>query len=271
VAEARLIAAYLGELHHDIERLLDADAILAEVEDHLLEAREVFERAGRDPLAAELEALAQFGTPSLVSQALITEARKGSAVATKFTRHAGLAALLIPVFAVVGQIVNAETDRGFVHGIGITMLGLMVPLLGVAIVGMFKRHRGALGRWGTTAAVLFIAAVPLSFTFGWGALAALEVILLISAVAVLTIGMLKAGVLPRLPIVMFGLAGAATLAGGAIAAAFGHHMGNAIVFEVSLFEFAAAFMAAGLAWLGWIMWREDALDVPTDPTSLATI
>jgi hypothetical protein len=75
VAEARLIAAYLDELHHEARRLPDADDIVTEVEDHLLAARGAHERMTRDPLAAELQALAQFGTPSLVSKALIAEAK----------------------------------------------------------------------------------------------------------------------------------------------------------------------------------------------------
>jgi len=268
VAEARLIAAYLDELHHEIHQLRDADEILAEIEDHLLEATEVFERAGRDPLAAELQALAQFGTPWLVSQALITEARKGAAVPTTFTRRAGIAALLIPIFAIVGQTINITIKRGFVHGIGVTLLGLIVPLLGVAVVGMFKRHRGALHGWGVAAAVLFLASPFLAAPAGYGAGVVLVVILMIAS-AVLAIGMLRAHVLPRLPIIVFGFAGSVGLLAVVVAEAAGAHTGNPIVWGVEPIEIGIATTSLGLAWLGWTMAHEHALDTPPAATPLA--
>ncbi|MCJ7437536.1 MAG: hypothetical protein MUP97_07235, partial [Acidimicrobiia bacterium] len=242
--------------------------ILAEVEDHLLEATEVFERNGRDPLAAELQALAQFGTPSLVSQALITEARKGAAVPTTFTRRAGIAAILVPIFAIVGQTINITIKRGFVHGIGVTLLALIVPLLGVTVVGLFRRHRGALHGWGVAAAVLFLASPFLAVPAGWGAGYVFVVILMIAS-AVLAIGMLRAHVLPRLPIILFGFAGSVGLIAVIVAEAAGADNGAPILWGVEPIEIGIATTTIGLAWLGWTMAREHALDMPPTARPLA--
>lgn len=258
MAEARLIAAYLDELHHDVRRLVDADEIVAEVEDHLLEARDAFERQGLDPLQAELQALAQFGTPSLVSRALIVESRKGAAVATTFTRRAGLAALLLPVLGLVGALLmTIGDDKTLVRNLGIVALVLVFALFVFAVVGLRRRHRGALGAWGTASLGVFLASPVIAFPFGWGAGAAFAAALMV-AVMLMAIGMLRAGVLPRAPVALFGFAGSV----GIIVAL----PGDTLAFAYLGF----ALVAVGLGWLGWVMWHEDALDVSSGPTPLAT-
>lgn len=258
MAEARLIAAYLDELYHDVRTLADADDIVAEVEDHLLEARDAFERRGLAPLEAELQALAQFGTPSLVSRALIIESRKGSAVASTFTRRAGFAALALPFVAMLGALLmSIGDDKTLVRNTGIVLLTLTLALFVLAVLGLRRRHRGALGAWGTAAFALFLTSPLIAFPFGWGA-AVVFIIVLIVAILLLAVGMLRAGVLPRAPIALFGFAGSV----GIVAALPGETM--------PLVYLGFALVAFGLGWLGWVMWHEDALDVSSGPTPLAT-
>lgn len=270
MAEARLITAYLAELHHDIRRLADADEIAAEVEDHLLEARDAFQRRGLDPLAAELQALAQFGTPSLVSQAMLTESRKGAAVATTFTRRAGLAAMLLPALALIGAVLfDVGADKSLTRNIGIVLFIVTLPLFVVVVLGLWRRHRDALGAWGAASMILFVASPVLAAPFGWGAGAAFAIIVSVAA-ALLAIGMLRAGVLPRLPVALFGFAGVIGIVGTAVADALGLNAPDSVAFGFLPAVLGITVVGVGLGWLGWVMWHEDALDASSGPAPLAT-
>ena len=60
MADDGLIAAYLRELRFSVARLADADDIVAEAEDHLLEVVERLTASGHDASEAESEAIARF-------------------------------------------------------------------------------------------------------------------------------------------------------------------------------------------------------------------
>lgn len=181
---------------------------------------------------------------------------------TTFTRFAGVTALLIPVIAIVGAGLNDTTNKNFWHGFGAFLMGLALPMLAVAIIGIRARHRGRLGRWGTASFVLFLASLVLAAPFGWGAGFVFAWILMIAA-AVLAVGMLRARVLPRPPIVLFGVAGSVGLVVVCVGQALGVHMGNDIAAGVSPIELGAGVTACGLAWLGLAMAREEAVGAST--------
>jgi hypothetical protein len=246
-AEYGLIAAYLVELRMSVADLPDAEEIVAEAQDHLLEA------AGR---YGEHQALARFGTPSLVSATFITEARKGAAVPTTFTRRAGLVAALSPVLLVVGALGNELTGRGAAHGGAVIAEAAAFPAVLIGIVGLSRRH-GGLGRLGRLAMCAFVVAPVFSILMPWMGIAFTGTLWTL-AFALMGIAMLRAAVLPRLPVVLFGFSAAATIAVAAVVTAAGGDAGFFWVVPLAL-------QFAGFVWLGWTMWREEALATPGPP------
>src|SRR5438093_1608263 len=127
MADDGLIAAYLRELRSSVARLADADDIVAEAEDHLLEAVERLTAAGRSSVEAEAEAIGRFGSAALVARICVVQAKQGAAVPTTRTRQAGLAAVLAPLLLAFGQWGNVRIDRGAGHGVAVAMLTLSFP------------------------------------------------------------------------------------------------------------------------------------------------
>lgn len=262
MAEPRLIGAFLAELRYSAARLSDIDDVVAEVEDHLLASLEAGIAHGRSPAEAEAEALARFGSAPLVARVYIEEAQRGGAVSTQLTRRAGLAAMLAPPLTVVGAVGNAAIDRGALHGAALTLLVAAFAAFALALWGVRKRH-GGLGGWGRAAGWLFVASPVIALPFGWGAGAAFAFVQL-AVVALLGIGMLRARILPVPAVGLFTLAPTATMVVAAALTAAG-------IDAAPYAPIGAAAFAAGLAWIGWALWREPALDVPGDrPGPLAT-
>lgn len=242
----RLIAAYLVELRHSLDGISgdDADEIVTEVEDHLLEA------AARH---GELEALARFGTPNLIAAAFHREAGKGAAVPTTFTKRAGLVAALSPLFLILGAGANEVTGRGFAHGAAVLFEAFALPAVAVGILGLRARHGGLglLGRvgfWAFVVGPVFSVAIPWSGIVITGGLWAL-------AFALLGFAMLRVGVLPRAPVILFGFSAVASILVASVVTAAGGDFGDGW-FVPLILQFA------GFAWLGWAMWREDPVATP---------
>ncbi len=259
MADDRLIAGYLRELRYSVAKLADADDIVDEAEDHLLEAVERLVAKGRTPHEAEAEALARFGSAALVAKVCISESTRGAAVPTTRTRLAGYALLLAPILAIVGQWGNVATDNtGAAHGTAVFILGLAFPALVVGLWGLRSRH-GGLGRLGRSAFILALLSPPLSLLASWAAIALL-VLLLTVTVLVFGVEMLRASVLPVAPLVLV-IAGpilvlAASL--GALAITLGG--GDAGDLPVELLLVPAGVTAVGLAWLGWHLSQETPVD-----------
>jgi len=250
VAGDDLIAAYLRELRVSVSRLRDADDLVAEAEDHLRETAERL-RDGRTDAEAEAEAIARFGSAAYVARICAMEARRGAAVPTRRTCWAGLALFLAPVLLVVGTIGNWSTGKTWVHGLLVFVSVLSVPALLFGLWGLRRRH-GGLGRIGLLAFVLALAAVPTFFVAGYygvfGAFVVLEIALLVFGVE-----MLRAQVLPVVPLILLAagpVLGMATLAVLAVVP------GDAwLAWVTTLVPVTVALM-----WLGWVMWREPAVD-----------
>jgi hypothetical protein len=266
VAGDGLIAAYLVELRHSVARLPDADAIVAEAEDHLLEAAEWLCAEGRSGHEAEAEAVARFGSAALVARICVTESRRGAAVPTTRTRYAGLALLAAPLLALVGEIGNETTrhPKTGVHGSFVVVLVLSVPALFFGLWGL-RRRNGGLGRVGLAALILAFASPVLSMAAAWGAIVAFAALMAI-AICVLAVEMIRAQILPVVPVALL-VAGAVgvlvvTLASFLVDAA--HET------WIELVAVAGAPLVVAFVWLGWYMWREPAVDrVGTGPLATA--
>jgi hypothetical protein len=171
-------------------------------------------------------------------------------VSTTRTRAAGLAALVTPVLLVVGQYLNVTVDRGFVHGIGVVLLTAVIPTFAFVLCGLRARHSG-LGRLGQAAIVTAIVAPFVSFAGVHGYFAAIGLLGL--SVVVLVVAMLRAHVLPALPLVLL-----ATGPVGLIGVIMSIESEGADVFMA----YPMVLALVGYVWLGWHLFREPIIDTP---------
>lgn len=243
MAEARLIEAYLTELRYSVATLDDADDIVDEAADHLA--------CALDAGLSEEEALARFGSAQLVAKVFAEEAKRGGAVSTTLTRRAGVAAMATVPLIVVGQSGNVLTSRGIVHGAFVFMEALAFAAFCIALWGIRRRH-GGLGRSGRIAFWLFVAAPFTSAPFLYAAplVWAFEMLIVI---ALLGSAMLDAAVLPRIPVAMFTFTPFLALVIIPGMSAIGLDAGP---WFLTLF----APIGIGVVWVGYVMWREPALD-----------
>jgi hypothetical protein len=262
MADDGVIAAYLRELRFSVAQLADADDIVAESEDHLLEAVERLVADGRSHAEAESEALARFGSAALISKVCLSEAKRGAAVPTTKTRLAGLAAMLAPVFVLVGQLGNLHTGHTFLHGAYVAMLTLAFPLFLFGLWGLRARH-GGLGSVGRWAWILAIGAPVLSFAAAYAAIFALAGLLAV-ALLVFVVQMLRASVLPVAPLVLLGVGPVAALATAAVALVvslmdnnFGNTPGLALAVPIVI-------SSIGFMWLGAHLFMETAANHRAD-------
>ena len=263
MADDGLIAAYLRELRFSVARLADADDIVAEAEDHLYEAADRLVGDGRSRAEAEAEAVARFGSAALVAKVCVVESRRGAAVPTSRTRTAGLAAMLTPVLLVVGLYININVpvDRGPVHGIGVALLTATIPAFVLGLWGLRVRH-GGLGRLGRFAIVCAVISPFLVFPAGYYGLFA-GMVLLGLAVVVLVVEMLRANVLPVVPLVLLAAGPVGVLAAAVGISAVGGDAGDVVFFPMAL-------TTVGYLWLGWYLWQELAVDTTHRHGPLAT-
>jgi hypothetical protein len=259
MADDRLIPAYLRELRLSVGRLRAGDDIVAEAEDHLRESAERLMAQGRTTHEAEAEALARFGSAALVAKVCITESTKGAAVPTTTTRLAGFALLLAPILLIVGEWGNENTDNtGGMHGTAVFVLCLAFPALIFGLWGLRTRH-GGLGRLGRAAFGLALLSPILAHAALYAAGYGLAVLLAL-ALVVFGAEMLRASVLPVPPltlviagpvlvIVELLVATAVTIAGRDA----GHPPTIVLAMPIMI-------TAVGLAWLGWHLSQETAVD-----------
>lgn len=161
------------------------------------------------PAEAEGLALARYGSASLITKVCKTESPQGAAESTTFTRRAGLSAAVAPFLLLLGAWGNAyfESNDGFngqLHGLAVVCVVVGVCAFILGMFGLGVRHRG-LGRFGKAAFILMLLSPFLAAPFTYGAGAAFLVVIGV-AVTLLAIGMLRAGALPVIPVVLLGLA-----------------------------------------------------------------
>ncbi len=180
MADQALIDRYLGELAREVRWIRNAEDIIEEVADHLLEAVVVFTRRGLDRVEAQERALTEFGDPTLVGRAFASSTTGGIAVPTNFTKRAGVALIVSSFLWLAGLTLLYLSDiadrtrpwEGLPQQIwmaGALVLMLAGALLVVGVLGINRRHGGALGIAGRL--VLWIAVVTAVTAFGawvWG-------------------------------------------------------------------------------------------------------
>ena len=268
MAEHALIDRYLGQLEHEVRWIRDAEEIIEEVADHLLEAVATHLQRGLDLMAAQTQALTEFGDPTLVGSTFASSTTGGIAVPTQFTYRAGHALITSSVLWLVGMgfIYWSATIAGpfdgtprqlFITG-ALSLLAAGVMLV-TGFAGINRRHGGALGLAGRVA--FWMAVVTAITAYGswfWGPwLTALG----IGAVS-LAVALNKSDIAPRAAGRLVGL-------GGAIAAGSGWAF-QLTANEVQLGEGAfTAFIfaglviyAAGLSSLGLWLKSEEPADQP---------
>lgn len=268
MAEHAVIDRYLTELEREVRWVRDAEDIIEEVADHLLEAVAIHTRRGLDRVAAQKRALTEFGDPTLVGRAFASARSGGIAVPTEFTRRSGVALvassfLWLAALAVFYWSDHLDRTRPWeglpqvMYLVGtFTLMGAGV-LLAIGILGVNRRHGGALGNTGSLA--FWVAALTTVTAFGawaWGGwLTALGL-----GAVVLATALHRSDIAPKLPGLLIGI-------GGAFAA------GAAWVFQMTAEEvefgsgaFYATIVAGiavysvGLALLGWWLRSEEAVE-----------
>ena len=244
-----LITAYLRELRASVAHLRDADDMVAEAEDHLRETADRL-RDGRTEAEAAAEAVARFGSAAYVAKVCTVESKRGAAVPTRRTRFAGLALFLAPVMLVVGTIGNYSTGKTFVHGMWVFLSALSLPALLYGLWGLRKRH-GGLGRVGLLAFVVALLATPVSMFFAYWGLIVFPA-LLAFALIVFAVEMLRARILPVAPLVLLAASPVLVLALLPVS--------RVVTNDWYLLGAALAPVTVALMWLGWVMWREPAVD-----------
>ena len=157
MAEYAVIDRYLSELEREVRWIRDAEDIIEEVTDHLLEAVAVHTRRGLDRIAAQKRALTEFGDPTLVGRAFASTRSGGIAMPTEFTRRSGVALVASSFLwlAALGFIYWSDVaDRTrpweglplALYLIGTFTLMAAGVLLAIGILGINRRHGGALER-----------------------------------------------------------------------------------------------------------------------------
>jgi hypothetical protein len=271
MADHAMIDAYLGSLRREIGRIAQAEAIIDEVTDHLLEAVAANLRSGLDGPEAEARVLSEFGDPRLVGRAFAATTTGGIAVPTNFTRRSGVfmivsSALWLAVlgfFYASGVADRTRPWEGLPQNlflVGQTLLIIATVALFVGVVGLVRRHGGMMGISGRVATLLGIL-LMLASPVGW-AVVVWSTILAALGMALL-IGLGKAPLAPR--------AAGSLIAIGAVAtsALFWWFEVRVDTGDDTLFGWvvpalfvALALMGAGLGTVGMWLRSERPADVP---------
>lgn len=180
MANYTLIDEYIGALRRETRWLRDAEDIAEEVADHLLEAVERRIARGADLWTAQKRVLTEFGDPKVVGRALVSSRTGGAAMPTQFTRRAGYALIASALLWIGGGAIQyasdvAERTRPWeglpqtLYMIGAIVLVLAGLLGSAGILGVNRRHGGALGLRGRIGFWLFLIAGVTAFaTWVWG-------------------------------------------------------------------------------------------------------
>ena len=208
MAGDQLIERYLADLRRRLAWRADVDDVIAEAADHLLSAVERLVADGESTERAQQAVLGRFGDPTTVATAFAATSTGGLAMPTRFTRLAGVAAMIAAALWAVSAAMWLIDE--FLEPSGraepVVQLVAFASLLGasalmvVVVVGLHRRHGGlgALGRIGLSLIGLSAVATLLFwFVMGWGVLLALGLLLVAIAVN-------ARGLAPTLPTAAFG-------------------------------------------------------------------
>ncbi len=167
MAEYVLIDGYLDTMRTRVRWRRDVDDLVAEMEDHLYSTVERFEARGTDTQLAQRKTLDRFGDPDLMADAFASTPRGGIAVPTKFTKTAGLFAIVASALWVVSiaifwldQASDGNGNTGyFIWSINVVVAGALTL---VATIGL-RRRLGGLGGLGIAGVIVLGLGVVVSF------------------------------------------------------------------------------------------------------------
>jgi hypothetical protein len=186
VASQDLIVGYLAQVRAVVGFRRDADAIVAELEDHLRCGVERRVRDGLDEVSAQKESLDVVGEAGEVARELCRSNGEGVALPSRLSRAGGIAALTaaalimvspLPLYAWVQvQLAGSgEVTAYWVYAL-VLVASSMASL--IALAGTLARA-GSGASSGTVAAMVMAAfGVVLTALFTWGSLATLALICL---------------------------------------------------------------------------------------------
>ena len=257
MADHDLITRYLVDLRRSVRTLDGADDVVDEAADHLLSTVESLTATGMPRADAERVALERYGPARRVGAAYVQQSYRHGAVATEYTRRTGIWVLVLAILVLIlglDVVPDSVSEPAYVVGI--------VAFVRV-IRGICRRH-GSFGPWGALAFLLGFAAVVvgivvqaasiLTETAALPAAGTAARFVFSMAIVCAAVGMLRARILPA-PAVVLGMFPVMPT-----------NPVDALPLSPSFLEaFLAASWIAGLAWIGWAMWREPALDeMPSD-------
>ncbi len=276
MAEHTLIDRYVSELGREMKWTRNAEEILEEVVDHLLEAVAVHARRGLDLVAAQRHALAEFGDPQLVGRAFASTTTGGIAVPTTFTRRAGVALTTSSILwlSAIGLIYLSDVLsrtrpwEGLPQAVflsGAVTLMAAGAMLTIGVLGLNRRHGGTLGLAGRFALwIAIVTALAGIASWAWGFwLTPLGV-----GAVVLAMALYRAEIAPATPSILVGIGG-----GGAAITAWWFQLTTPEVvlgegaFTAAVFISLAAY-SLGLSLLGGWLQSEEAVD-QSDPLAIA--
>ncbi len=249
-----LITGYVAELDRALAgRIRHADRVALEIEDHLRSATEELRASGVAEDDAARRAIECFGPVSEVATPLLElERAGGGARPNRFTIWAGLlgaiGGLLIAVAAAAQTfgVGSGSLPKGLGEKIGIAIFWLAaLGCTALGFAGIILRHRGTLRRRERLALGLLAIGFMTMWLPYWGILVIALPMMLIGTV-VFGIRVFSVHVLPRPPLTLMLVAGAATIA-----------LTVTKVDKESL-AFAAGwiFVLLGWCWLEFTLWSE---------------
>ncbi len=269
MAEYVLIDGYVDTLRTRVRWRRDVDDLVAEVEDHLYSTVERLEATGTDTQLAQRKTLDRFGDPDLMADAFASTPRGGIAVPTKFTKTAGLAALVAAalwlgaiLFGGVYVLLDTEALPPWLVLVGLVVGASAMTLMATA--GLRERH-GGLGVLGMAGLIILGIGVAATLIIVW----AIPLWMTVQGVGLLFVALavLPMRVAPRLPTIAYG----SGMLLGAMAFAVARAMEVGSVDEYGDYPLALAIglgvglgiTAAGLFGLGWWLRGEEPVEIDT--------
>jgi hypothetical protein len=217
VADYALIDGYLESMRASIRWRRDLDDVIAEIEDHLISATERFEARGSDRVNAQQRTLDEFGDPKVLAVAFASTPTGGIAVPTRFTKSAGMVAVVSAAAWIIGLVAVAiaaglpdatgtDPDQFVANGqtiffiVGSTSMLAAGVLMFVTMIGLYRRHGslGILGIVGLGITGLGVFTLLIVWAF------ALWMTLIGAGVLLFAISLLRRDISPRLWTVVWG-------------------------------------------------------------------
>jgi hypothetical protein len=186
MASQDLIFGYLAQVRAVVGCRRDADAIVAELEDHLRSGVERRMHDGLDEVTAQEESLHVIGEAGEVARELCRSNGKGVALPSRLSRAGGIAALTaaalflvspLPLYAWVQvQLAgSSEVTAYWVYAL-VLVASSMASL--IALAGTLARAGSGASSGSVAATAMAAFGVVLTALFAWGSLATLALICL---------------------------------------------------------------------------------------------